>query len=107
MMKVNNGGVKQWASAALDAVAGTQSLTVSLPAGQVGRPVKLKVAGAVAALVTLAFGNGSNIAAVVNPNGPGDQVDIPASGFPSPTNQVTLTVNASAAGYVYVTVGFA
>lgn len=98
--------VKQWASTQLDAAAGSQSVTVSLPAGQVGRPVKLKAGGAVNALVTITYGNNSQISAIVNPNAPPDVVDIPASGFPAPTNSITLTVNASAAGYVTLSVGF-
>lgn len=106
-MKGVNSGVRQWASEALDAAAGSQTTTVSLPAGQTGRPVRLKVAGAVSALVTLTFGNNSQVAAIVNPNGPADEVAIPASGFPNPTNSVSLTVNAAAAGYVYISVGFA
>jgi hypothetical protein len=109
MMRGNSGnsGVKQWASDALDAAAGSQSVTVSLPQNAVGYPRKLRVSGAVAALVTVNFGNGAQVAAVVNPNGPADTVDIPASAFPNPTNQISLTVNASAAGYVYLAVGFA
>lgn len=103
-------GVKkasQTATLALNAAAGAQSGTVTLPSGQVGKPLWMRVSGAVSCLVTVKFGNNSGVDAIVNPNGPADQVDIPASAFPAPTNSVDVTVNASAAGYVYVTVGFA
>lgn len=100
-------GIKQWASSQVDAAAGSQTVNISLPAGQVGRPVKLKAGGAVNALVSISFGNNSDVSAIVNPNAPADVVDIPASGFPSPTNSVAVTLNASAAGYVTISIGFA
>lgn len=102
----NNKGIKQWASDALDAAAGSQSETLSLPQGAVGIPKVLKVSGAVSALVTITFGNGAQVVAVCNPNGPKDEVEIPSTAFPNPTNSVAVTVNASAAGYVYIAVGF-
>lgn len=99
------GGTYKWAINNLDAASGSQSVTVTLPGGASGVPKVLKVAGAVAASVTMSYGNNQQIVAIVNPNGPMDQVNIPpqASGV---TQSVTLTVNASAAGYIYIAVGF-
>ena len=108
MKSVSNGGsIKQWASDLLDAAAGVQTVTVSLPGGQTGLPRKLRAGGAVAATVSIQFGNNAAVVVLVNPNAEPDTIDIPASAFPNPTNSVTLTVNASAAGYVSLAVGFA
>ena len=100
----NNKGLI-WASVALDATAGAQSVTATLPGGASGKPKILKAGGAVSALVTLQYGNNQEITAIVNPNAPADSVEIPsqASGV---TQSVALNVNASAAGYVYIAVGF-
>lgn len=107
MMKTPNAGAKgyKWAVSNLDAVAGSQSETVTLPGGASGIPKMLKVGGAVSASVSLNYGNNQQVVAICNPNSPADLVDIPpqASGI---TQSVSVTVFAAAAGYVFISVAF-
>lgn len=98
--------VKSWASDALDAVVGSQSVTITLPAGQSGVPVVLRASGAVGALIQFDIGNGAQKSLTVNPNAAPQEIPLPASAFPLGTQSVTMTVIASAAGYVFIEVGF-
>jgi hypothetical protein len=86
--------------------AGITNLTLSLPAGAIGTPKKIRVAGTVGATVTLPISNSQQVVVLSNPNAPPSEETIPARAFPGKTNSVTLTANLSAAGNVYVSVGF-
>jgi len=101
----NKGLVWANATATLSA-AGSASLTPSLPAGATGIPRKIKAAGNVSAIVTLAIGNTQEIVVLVNPNAPPSEEEIPAKAFDGPVNSVAVTVTTSGAGNVYVAIGF-
>lgn len=109
MMK---GGVnmkpKQWAHKAYTATAaGSTTVTPTLPGGQVGRPVVLRGSGSVSGVITLTYGNNAEIAVPVNPNAPYSDAEIPASAFPAPTGQVSVTIAADGAGVIRAFIGFA
>lgn len=95
-----------WASATATS-AGTTALTPTLPNGGIGMPVRIKASGSVAAVVTLNISNSQQIVVLVNPNAPPTEEEIPAGAFPGKQNSVAVTADLSAAGDVYVAVGFA
>lgn len=100
--------VKLWASASNTFTAsGSASLTPSLGAGQVGKPVVIRASGSVSGDVTLTFGNNSQVVVLVNPNAPYTEETIPPSAFNVPSNSVSVTANADGAGTIRVAVGFA
>jgi hypothetical protein len=94
-----------WAVATATA-AGATNLTLSLPSGAIGTPVKLKVAGTVGATVVMQISNSQQVVALVNPNAPPTEEIIPARAFPGKTNSVNVTATLAAAGNVYVSVAF-
>ena len=101
-------GVKQWASEAYTASAsGSSSETVTLPGGQVGKPVMLRGSGSVSGQISLTYGNNAEIIVPVNPNAPYAETAIPPSAFPNPTGTVTVTITADGAGTIRALVGFA
>lgn len=95
-----------WASGTATA-AGATVLTISLPAGAVGTPKVVRASGSVAATVTVNIGNTQQVTVLVNPNAPPDEKSIPAQAFPAKTGSLSATATLSAAGNVYVAVGFA
>ena len=108
MMKGAGVKPKQWASAAYTATAaGSSNLTPQLPGGQVGRPTVLRGSGSVSGQIVLTYGNNAQIVVPVNPNAPFSDAEIPASAFPAPTGQVSVTVTADGAGVIRALVGFA
>ena len=112
MMNMNGGrataaGVKQWADAAYTATAaGSESETVSLPGGQVGKPIMLRGSGSVSGKIVLRYGNNAQIIVPVNPNAPYSETPIPGTAFPNPTGSVTVTITADGAGTIRALVGF-
>jgi hypothetical protein len=110
MMSMKNGSganAKQWASVAYTATAaGSSSETVTLPGGQVGKPVMLRGSGSVSGQISLVYGNNAEILVPVNPNAPFSETPIPPTAFPAPTGSVTVTVTADGAGVVRALVGF-
>lgn len=108
MMKSVGVKPKQWASASYTAsAAGSSTLSPQLPGGQVGRPVTLRGSGSVSGQVVLTYGNNAQIIVPVNPNAPFSDAEIPASAFPAPTGQVSVTVTADGAGVIRALIGFA
>ena len=102
-----NTGVKQWASVAYSpTAAGDEVATVTLPGGQVGKPLVLRGSGSVSGEITLTYGNNAQIKVPVNPNAPYSETQIPASAFPNPTGSVTVTITADGAGTIRAYVGF-
>jgi hypothetical protein len=95
-----------WASATATA-AGATALTPTLPNGAIGMPVRIKASGSVAATVTLNISNSQQIVVLVNPNAPPTEEEVPAGAFPGKQGSVSVTAELSAAGNVYVAVGFA
>ena len=104
MTKQNDEGLI-WATVNLDAVAGSQSVTATLPGGASGRPKLLRASGAVGGSVSMNFGNNQQVTVLVNPNAPPDEKPIPAQAS-GVTQSISLTVFAAAAGYIFITVGF-
>lgn len=101
------GKVKQWADVAYTATAaGSESATVTLPNGQVGKPVILKGSGSVSGVIKLTFGNAAVISVPVNPNAPAQEAAIPSEAFPALTGSVSLTIEADGAGTIRAYVGF-
>lgn len=86
--------------------SGVTALTPSLPGGSVGTPVLLEVASSVAATLTLNISNNQQLVLIVTPNQPPMRRAIPANAFPSKVSQVSASANLSAAGNLYVRVGF-
>ena len=104
----SSAGVKQWASTAYAAsAAGSETATVTLPGGQVGKPVMLRGSGSVSGQISLTYGNNAEIIVPVNPNAPYAETVIPSTAFPNPTGSVTLTITADGAGTIRALVGFA
>jgi hypothetical protein len=95
-----------WASATATA-AGATALTPTLPNGGIGMPTRIKASGNVAATVVLNISNSQQIIALVNPNAPPTEEEIPPGAFPGKQGSVAVTATLSAAGNVYVAVGFA
>jgi len=86
--------------------AGSETESASLPQGMVGKPIYIKASGSVSGAVKLTFGNGAQKVVPVNPNAPYNEVAVPASAFPAPTNSVSLTLEADGAGVIRAVVGF-
>jgi hypothetical protein len=95
-----------WATATATA-AGVTNLTPTLPGGAIGMPRKIKASGSVAATVTLNISNSQQIIVLVNPNAPPTEEDVPSNAFPGKQGSVSVVANLSAAGNVFVAVGFA
>ena len=87
--------------------AGATSLTIALPGGAVGTPRVAKISGTVAAYATVNISNTQQVTLTNNPNGPTDTRTLPPKAFPVKTGSVSVTTNLSAAGTVYVEIGFA
>lgn len=96
----------QWANGSATA-SGATTVTLTLPGGAVGKPVKLKAVGTVAAQITLTYGNQQQVTALVQPNGPAAEEPIPDQAFNNPVASVVVTATLSAAGTVYISAGFA
>ena len=110
MMRSNIGtaGVKQWAVADnVFSAAGEVTVSPTLPGGGTGRPVKIRASGNVSGWATLNIGAESQIVILINPNAPYTEEAIPASAFPGVVGSVPVELNASAAGTLVVSVGFA
>lgn len=105
-MRGSGGGVvKQWASASVTAT--TTGVSVSLPTGQTGKPIKLRGSGTSSGQIALTFGNSSQVIVPVNPNAPFSEVDIPATAYIAPTNSVTVDITVDGTGTIRALVGFA
>ena len=94
-----------WAVATATA-SGATSLTLTLPGGAVGTPKIARASGTVGAQVTVQISNSQQIVFLVNPNAPADEKAIPKQASPGKQNQLSATATLSAAGNVYVSVGF-
>jgi hypothetical protein len=86
--------------------AGSGSLSVSLPAGAVGKPKKLSASGNVAGYVAINIANNQQVICLINPNAPPNTIDIPDEAFPSNTNSVSVSYMVSGAGFISVDVMF-
>ena len=105
--KAGRAGVKQWADASYTATAaGSSSETITLPGGQVGKPIVLRGSGSVSGKITLTYGNNAQIIVPVNPNAPYSETEIPGTAFPNPTGSVTVTVATDGSGVIRALVGF-
>lgn len=104
----SRGSGKQDATAtATFTAAGSQNVTPELPGGATGRPIKVKASGSVSGVVLINVGTQAQLALPVNPNAPYTERDIPANAFPSPVNNLPLTIQATGAGAITVVVTFA
>lgn len=105
---ISNGTVKQWAvKDNTFSAAGEATVTPTLPGGGTGKPVKIRASGNVAGWATINIGAQSQIVILINPNAPYTEEAIPGSAFPGVVGSVPVDLNASGAGTLVVSIGFA
>jgi hypothetical protein len=108
-MFIENPGGKKYIHAigtASPSAAGSGTLSVSLPAGAVGKPKKLSASGNIAGYVAINIANNQQVICLINPNAPPSVIDIPDEAFPSKTNSVSVSYTVSGAGFIAVDVMF-